>query len=68
MSDAQCFQRINALIAERDDLRRQLAECSQMLARQARTIRELEGKLRAAEAFERAVGEAINSGDGSYRP
>lgn len=32
---------LKALVAERDDLRRQLAECSQMLARQAATIREL---------------------------
>lgn len=32
---------LKALVAERDDLRRQLDECSQMLARQAATIREL---------------------------
>lgn len=32
---------LKALVAERDELRRQLAECSQMLARQAATIREL---------------------------
>jgi phage shock protein A len=32
---------IERLRIERDELRRQLAECSQMLARQAATIREL---------------------------
>lgn len=32
---------LKALVAERDELRRQLDECSQMLARQAATIRGL---------------------------
>ena len=34
-------EEIERLTAERDELRRQLDECSQMLARQAATIREL---------------------------
>lgn len=38
---ADCQREIERLTAERDELRRQLAECSQMLARQAATIREL---------------------------
>lgn len=59
---------IERLTAERDELRRQLDECSQMLARQAATIRDLESKLRSADAAERSINEALNSGDGSYRP
>lgn len=59
---------IHTLTLERDDLRRQLDECSQALAWQARTIRDLESKVRAADAAERSINEALNSGDGSYRP
>lgn len=31
-------------------------------------IRELERKIEGLEAFKRGVGEALNSGDGTYRP
>jgi len=29
---------------------------------------ELQGQVRALEAFERSVSEALNTGDGTYRP
>ena len=35
---------------------------------QQKMIEELQRKLDSAEAFERSVNEALNSGDGVYRP
>lgn len=43
--EADCVEayraQVEMVIRERDELRKQIDECSQMLARQARTIREL---------------------------
>lgn len=38
------------------------------VAEQAREIERLKQELAVADAFERSVNEALNSGDGSYKP
>jgi hypothetical protein len=51
------------------DTVRDVFVCAIAALRQAQArIAELEAQMRSADAYERSINEALNSGDGVYRP
>ena len=61
MSDLHPFGYVGELI---DEVTRLRAEVETLKARNA----ELEKRIKSYESWERSVNEALNNGDGSYRP
>ena len=51
-----------------DDVEELLAAHDALVKERDDEVLRLRQKLRGADAFERSVSEALNSGDGSYRP